>query len=376
MAKNKKDGASRYLESAQKSAIAGDSTQKYDSDVFNGKKQMTNFFEIETSQLKEFSLKDEFDFSEWDEEKFDSLVVSIKEFGVLQPIIVRHSPDKDKEHPYEILAGEHRWKASKKLNLDNIPAKILHQCDDNEAKSIFMLTNILSRDLTLIDKIHGWGHYYEMTKGKTKESIQKLKEDGIISDDANSEELSKRTIKRYAEISELEAEFLKYITQGVIGVWDASLLAEIPKEKRLKLLKYVDQIKTKKHFKNLLNLYNGKVINYSFDAEGIQFILSGDTIEVAEEEKNNFTFAAKTSRKSLKNVLKETDYHRAAQVTESGIGLYYQLQEHPELLMKLYHSTSGEAPIDESEIENLGCDAIEKVLDSSILIKALEAYLK
>jgi len=65
--------------------------------------------------------------SRFKDETMDELAESIKEFGVLQPIIVRSVDGEDK---YEIIAGERRYRATKKKGLNTIPALVLDEVDD------------------------------------------------------------------------------------------------------------------------------------------------------------------------------------------------------------------------------------------------------
>lgn len=62
--------------------------------------------------------------SVFDEDDMAELVHSIREIGVLQPIVVRPSPEDDPEHPYELVMGERRWRASREAGLEAVPAII------------------------------------------------------------------------------------------------------------------------------------------------------------------------------------------------------------------------------------------------------------
>ena len=85
----------------------------------------------------------------FDESSINELAISIKRYGVIQPIIVSK-----KENYYEIIAGERRWRASKKAGLSEIPAIIR---DDNEQrnKEISLIENIQREDLNPIEKARG-----------------------------------------------------------------------------------------------------------------------------------------------------------------------------------------------------------------------------
>ena len=85
----------------------------------------------------------------FDDEAIEDLSNSIKEYGVIQPIIVSK-----KENYYEIIAGERRWRASKRAGLTEIPAIVR---DDNEQrnKEISLIENIQREDLNPIEKARG-----------------------------------------------------------------------------------------------------------------------------------------------------------------------------------------------------------------------------
>jgi ParB family chromosome partitioning protein len=79
--------------------------------------------------------------------KLQELSDSIKENGVLQPIIVRKSPIIG----YEILAGERRFRASQLAGLTEIPA-IIRELSDDEMMTLAILENLQRDDLTLLDE--------------------------------------------------------------------------------------------------------------------------------------------------------------------------------------------------------------------------------
>ncbi len=82
----------------------------------------------------------------FDEEALDELSKSIKEHGVIQPIIVRKIGDK-----YEIIAGERRFRASQLAGKTTIPA-LVRNIDDKEAAKIALLENLQRKDLTPIEE--------------------------------------------------------------------------------------------------------------------------------------------------------------------------------------------------------------------------------
>ena len=85
----------------------------------------------------------------FDEEALEELANSIKEYGVIQPIIVTK-----KDNYYQIVAGERRWRAAKKAGLTEIPA-IVREYDERKNSEIALIENIQRRDLNPIEKARG-----------------------------------------------------------------------------------------------------------------------------------------------------------------------------------------------------------------------------
>jgi ParB family chromosome partitioning protein len=107
----------------------------------------------------------------FDNEKIDELASSIKENGVLQPILIRHL----KDSKYEIIAGERRWKAAVKAGFNEINAVVLN-IDDRAALEIGLIENIQRQSLSLIEEAEGYRKLideYGYTQEKLGESVGK-----------------------------------------------------------------------------------------------------------------------------------------------------------------------------------------------------------
>ena len=102
----------------------------------------------------------------FDETALAELASSIKEHGVLQPIIVKKSIK-----GYELVAGERRTKASKLAGLTTIPA-IIKEFSDQEMMDIALLENIQREDLTPIEIANAFKKYLDST-GFTQEELSK-----------------------------------------------------------------------------------------------------------------------------------------------------------------------------------------------------------
>ena len=83
----------------------------------------------------------------FDEEALASLTASVRELGVLQPILVRPLPD-DK---YELVAGERRWRAAKRAGLPSVPA-IIREVDDTTSLEHALVENLHRQDLNPLEE--------------------------------------------------------------------------------------------------------------------------------------------------------------------------------------------------------------------------------
>ena len=89
----------------------------------------------------------------FDQGNLDDLTNSIKERGVIQPIIVRKSNnDKSK---YEIIAGERRWLAAQKAGLHDIPV-VITEADDLKSLEFAIVENVQRHDLNAIEEANGY----------------------------------------------------------------------------------------------------------------------------------------------------------------------------------------------------------------------------
>ena len=86
----------------------------------------------------------------FDEDSLNDLVESIKQHGVVQPLLVRRV-----NNGYELIAGERRWRAAQKAGLHDIPI-VERDADDQMAAEIAMIENIQRHDLSVIEEAEGY----------------------------------------------------------------------------------------------------------------------------------------------------------------------------------------------------------------------------
>ena len=143
MSANKKHGLGRGLE-----ALLGDDDLSFNLDNINTGDVSDNgikMVSVDVLYPSRYQPRKEFN-----QEALDALVSSIKEKGVLQPLLVRKHNDK-----YEIIAGERRWRASKIAELKEVPV-IEKELSNQEVLEVALIENLLREDLSVIEEAEGY----------------------------------------------------------------------------------------------------------------------------------------------------------------------------------------------------------------------------
>ena len=120
------------------SSLIGDSSQK----IITNKVSINDLTRNKFQPRKNFS-----------KESLKELSNSIKEQGVIQPIVVR--PNKSTEGKYEIVAGERRWLASQNAGLHEVPIVVLN-VDDVKSLEFAIVENVQRQDLNPIEEARGY----------------------------------------------------------------------------------------------------------------------------------------------------------------------------------------------------------------------------
>lgn len=89
----------------------------------------------------------------FDERELNELAASIRERGVIQPLLLRPQPGNPQE--YQIVAGERRWRAAQMANVHDLPA-IVRDLDDTEVLELAIIENIQRADLNAVEEAHGY----------------------------------------------------------------------------------------------------------------------------------------------------------------------------------------------------------------------------
>ena len=175
----------------------------------------------------------------FDETQLSELSDSIRQNGILQPILVRKKGDK-----YEIVAGERRYQASKLAGLKEIPA-IVREIDDAEVFQLALIENLQRSDLTPIEEARGYRQLLD-TKGLTQEGLAR-----ILSK-------SRSAIANTLRLMDLPQEVQDMMEEGQITAGHARAILAVPSEEgRIKLAqKVVAENLTVRQTENLAPLFS------------------------------------------------------------------------------------------------------------------------
>ena len=188
----------------------------------------------------------------FDEKALKELAVSIKEHGVIQPIIVRNVNGK-----YEIIAGERRYKASALAGLTKIPA-IIRDLDDKESSKVALLENLQRKNLNPIEEARTYQKILEIdqmtqeelakTMGKSQSAvankIRLLSLSDEVQDALLKEQISERHARALINVSDtnIQKELLKKIIETKMSV--RSLEEEVkelyPKEEKKEIVPKIE----------------------------------------------------------------------------------------------------------------------------------------
>jgi len=106
----------------------------------------------------------------FDDKKLNDLMTSIKEHGVLQPVVVQKV-----DSGFELIVGERRWRASKKLGLTKIPA-VIREVNDEQSLEIAIIENIHRQDLNPIEEAEAYARLsneFALTQEMVAEKVGK-----------------------------------------------------------------------------------------------------------------------------------------------------------------------------------------------------------
>ena len=151
----------------------------------------------------------------FDEEKIAELAASIRENGIIQPLIVRK-----KGKTYEIVAGERRWRASVKAELKEVPC-IVRELDDEQNMLLAIVENMQREDLNPLEEAEGLNQMiasYGLTQEQVSKSVGK----------------SRPYIANSLRLLKLPEDIRELISEGKLSAGHGRALLSVEDEKRQK----------------------------------------------------------------------------------------------------------------------------------------------
>ena len=218
--------------------------------------------------LKNISPMENHPFGVRDDEDMEALVESIRQYGVLNPIIVRerrHFGDN-----YEIVSGHRRYEACKRLGKFDIPV-IVRDLTDEEAILTMVDSNLHRERLLPSEKAFAYKMKLDALKRQGKRTdltsaqvTPKLSTEII----AEQENTSKDTIKRYIRLTKLIKPLLDMVDEGKIALTPAEKLSYLTEEEQTELVKQINELEATPSLSQAVKL---KVLSESkkLDAENM-----------------------------------------------------------------------------------------------------------
>lgn len=177
-----------------------------------------------------------------DDECMNDLVSSIKERGLIQPIIVRPIED----YLYEMVSGHRRKRAFELAGLKSIPAKVVELTRD-EAILVIVDSN-LQREVILpsekakaykmrLDAMKRQGQRSDLTSNPVGGKLKGMESAGIIGEQSGD---SQTQVRRYIRLTELIPEMLDLVDEGKVAMRPAVEISYLPKESQEQLVKAME----------------------------------------------------------------------------------------------------------------------------------------
>lgn len=191
---------------------------------------------IEDSKLEDYPNQP---FKLYDEEKRKEMIESIKNFGIMQPLIVRPINN----GKYQILAGHNRRNCAKELGIRKYPCIIKENLSDDEAKIYLIDTNLCTRDkISPMERARAYKIKYDTYKKRNINTsmFEEIKKDnaGALDTLIKEEKTSAGSIQRYLRLMYLIPSLQELADKGKISLTVGEKLSFLPNEEQ----KFVAQL--------------------------------------------------------------------------------------------------------------------------------------
>jgi len=175
------------------------------------------------SALREVSLDDIYPNTfqprqRFDDRKLAELAASIRQAGVMQPVVVRAAA----KGGYELVAGERRWRAARMAGLSTIPA-IVRELDDSAAAELALIENLQRADLNAIERASAFRALivkFELTQAQVAERVG----------------LDRSSVSNLLRLLELPADLQRLVADGSLSSGHAKVLVSVEDDARRRRL--------------------------------------------------------------------------------------------------------------------------------------------
>ena len=171
-----------------------------------------------------------------DDESMTELVESIKEYGLLNRIIVR--PLEEKQDEYEIISGHRRVHAAELLEMKEVPA-VVHFIDRDQATILMVDSNCQRENLTLMEKARSYRMKLDAIKhqGTSRQNVEKSE----VSAELISENDSGRTVQRLIRLTYLVPELQQFVDNGKMKMLPAYELSFLNEDAQRDVIDRIDE---------------------------------------------------------------------------------------------------------------------------------------
>lgn len=174
-----------------------------------------------------------------DDESMTELTESIKQYGMLNRIIV--CPLEDKPEEYEIISGHRRLHAAELLEMKEVPA-VIHFIDRDEATVMMVDSNCQRENLTLMEKARSYRMKLDAIRhqGTSRQNVEK----SDVSAELISEVDSGRTVQRLIRLTYLVPELQQFVDSGKMKMLPAYELSFLDEEAQRDIVDNIDETET------------------------------------------------------------------------------------------------------------------------------------
>lgn len=145
------------------------------------------------------------------------MVASVRERGVLQPLLVRRSGE-----GFELIAGERRWRAATEAGLKDVPV-LIKDVSDHEALELALIENLQREDLDVIEEAEGYralADKFNLTQDEIAQKVNK----------------ARASVANALRLLSLPSQIRQFLTEGLISAGHAKVLLGVPIEQEQCLL--------------------------------------------------------------------------------------------------------------------------------------------